>query len=859
MRNVYTFFSRPGTLMMACLQPTRQQFVPTSNEVIYFAELKHPGSTNSYCKLVHLARTTPPSLSYYSLQFFDEEHALSKKLDDHLFQSVLTTSSPANKARLLSASAPHASSWISVVPSVGLGLHLDPAEFQAAVKWWLGMNSSFFLMEECKNVSSQWAVWIFCDHYNENDVLKRIEKYTGENSIALWYYIVARDVSPEGEDCFVIFIRFDRPIKRSKLCRLMVNDSLGSRRRLYSGQTEATLVMKAVQDAQEMESFVRSRTHCVLIVCNYPAAKRPAEDDARIVDNTIHDWIKEINLIAVYGLTSPAMQMKLIKIAPKEYDAGKYFSMVVDGNRWKIVVSNEEGLKMDNARGIFLIDHAWTYQPHVARNQLKRIPGLASRMAMLMDLDGIPEAPEVQEQSNMEAEVGELQPPSSETVPEAREGAHGTGDGMGEGEYADEPSDELVDKVFAKMWEFNNAYTVSNSSIPVWYVMDEFGSRIQHSDNPSVAMSVFFYIHLQVAFSVIWPLRDLDCEDEVTRTYYSAVDNDLAAVCHMLPWSRGQPLSLTDPLWSQLDQFVVPAMTERCKEDLPCPDAVAQVPSGPNLVVYTDLTLVKTFLTHPAFSLTSTEEKADILWLCEHFKKFRNQDNVWIVKPWNLGRGMDIQITDNLTQIIRLAQTGPKIASKYITSPVLFDRPDIGGKVKFDVRYVVLVPSVAPLVLYSYNVFWLRPFSMDNFTDYQKHFTVMNYLEGVELNRHIHFNEFIPEFERQYPDHSWKSIENKIHQMLRELFQSACSLPPPAGIAPSPQSRAIYAADIMLEWTPQGDIQPVVLEMNYSPDCVRACKYHPDFFNHIFELFFLDPTRGVTFQSPDCCDDVTVC
>ena len=42
----------------------------------------------------------------------------------------------------LSASAPHASSWLLVVPSLGLGFHLDPAEFQIAVMWWLGMNSS---------------------------------------------------------------------------------------------------------------------------------------------------------------------------------------------------------------------------------------------------------------------------------------------------------------------------------------------------------------------------------------------------------------------------------------------------------------------------------------------------------------------------------------------------------------------------------------------------------------------------------------------------------------------------------------------------------------------------------------------
>ena len=45
--------------------------------------------------------------------------------------------------------------------------------------------------------------------------------------------------------------------------------------------------------------------------------------------------------------------------------------------------------------------------------------------------------------------------------------------------------------------------------MPVWYIMDEFGSRIQHSDEPSAAMTAFFFIPAQLAFTVVWPLRDL--------------------------------------------------------------------------------------------------------------------------------------------------------------------------------------------------------------------------------------------------------------------------------------------------------------------------------------------------------------
>lgn len=63
-------------------------------------------------------------------------------------------------------------------------------------------------------------------------------------------------------------------------------------------------------------------------------------------------------------------------------------------------------------------------------------------------------------------------------------------------------------------------------------------------------------------------------------------------------------------------------------------------------------------------------------------------DNFWIVKPYNLARSLDTYVTDNLDQIIRLMETGPKVVQKYITSPFLYK-----GK-KIDFRFIVLLKSV---------------------------------------------------------------------------------------------------------------------------------------------------------------------
>lgn len=42
--------------------------------------------------------------------------------------------------------------------------------------------------------------------------------------------------------------------------------------------------------------------------------------------------------------------------------------------------------------------------------------------------------------------------------------------------------------------------------------------------------------------------------------------------------------------------------------------------------------------------------------------------------------------------------------------------------------------------------------------------------------------------------------------------------------------------DIMID---KRNYQPKLLEMTFSPDCGRACKYHPSFYDDLFACLFL--------------------
>ncbi|KAK8392010.1 hypothetical protein O3P69_017552 [Scylla paramamosain] len=576
------------------------------------------------------------------------------------------------------------------------------------------------------------------------------------------------------------------------------------------------------------------------------------------------------------------------KLLAQVYDAGEYFQLCQltysdgDGERgdplWRVVVTRPEGIKAADPDHVFIIDHAWSYRASEARQCLREIPGLLERMVGLMDI------------------------PTEENTQE-----------------------QLVESVMQEMWKYNCTYSIASKtaeeSLPVWYIMDEFGARIQHCGEPNFRVVPFYFSPHQCCYSLLFPLEDVDEGEEVTRNYVEGPPLDpLTRDALLLPWFA-EDLTHEDPRQEEPPRDFF--LSGRTNEVMPEGGAEGvEVPSHRPLKVFAEYDYVRNYLTDTRFTVTDSREDADILWLMEHFKDFkslserpqcrinqyplehlitikdllgvvcrravhlgachteedagtpswlpltyclkrelgkfaslyqrrekRGEDNHWIIKPWNLARGLDHTITNNLNHIVRLPATGPKIAQKYISDPVLFHREDIDGKVKFDIRYIVMLLSVKPLKVAVYKRFWLRfanvAFDLTELDNTNKHFTVNNYNDSGLLQMYCH--DFVTKFDSQYPEHPWEEAERQIFSMILQVFQAATSEEVPKGIPHNPQCKGFYGLDIMLQWTNRGGtrcMEPQLLEVNYGSDCKRACEYYPDFFNDVLSVMFLDEVEG---------------
>ncbi|BFG04305.1 tubulin--tyrosine ligase-like protein 12 [Drosophila madeirensis] len=546
-------------------------------------------------------------------------------------------------------------------------------------------------------------------------------------------------------------------------------------------------------------------------------------------------------------------------------------------------VAREEGIKVSDPLAVYLIDHCWTFRLNNARQTLEENPQLADRLSAMTGVD-------------LEHE-------------------------------------QRVDKILKRLWRYCHAYSIHHGGnsdedrTPIWYVMDEIGSAVNHSDDPNFRVVPLLYLDTHTTYSIMFPIKDCEQNELLTRDVVEYVAKDAPQrAALLLPWVEE---NLSGVSFLQVEPSADYFTSGHIPETYPKRNTNPSPTQGrcDALKVYAEYDVVRQHLTDEKFLLVDAEEEADVFWLTRHFKafeelseqtpsKFINQfpfeyvitikdllsivgrraakehhdgvsletypawlpttynlsteltefvayyqaraakglDNHWIIKPWNLARGLDTHITDNIKQIVRLPTTGPKIAQKYIERPVLFRRTELDCRVKFDIRYVILLKSVQPLEAYVHRKFFLRfanhPFSLDHFDDYEKHYTVMNYQDEAELH-HVKCDDFLTLWQEQYPDNNWTEIEQQICDMLQEVLQCACQEPPPCGLAACPQSRALYAADIMLRWIDEEKkvMQPQMLEINWTPDCKRACDYYPNFFNDIFKLLFLDENNDEIFRA----------
>jgi len=221
-----------------------------------------------------------------------------------------------------------------------------------------------------------------------------------------------------------------------------------------------------------------------------------------------------------------------------------------------------------------------------------------------------------------------------------------------------------------------------------------------------------------------------------------------------------------------------------------------------------------------------------LLELIGEFKlrQVNGEDTTFIIKPPTLARGIGHTITNNLDCILRLLETGDKVASKYIEQPALFNY------LKYDLRFMVVVKQTDPIEVYVYETFLTRfankRYSMHNFEEYDKHFTVMTFTP-MPLKEVLH-KDFIIEFEKRNLTLKWSDIQHKINEIIRNSFAAGMMLPN-AGFIQSENYFGLYGVDIILNES----LQPILLEINYCPNCNRLVNYNPYFWNEVFALLFL--------------------
>ncbi|BAT80043.1 hypothetical protein LR48_Vigan04g014200 [Vigna angularis] len=450
------------------------------------------------------------------------------------------------------------------------------------------------------------------------------------------------------------------------------------------------------------------------------------------------------------------------------------------------------------------------------------------------------------------------------------------------------PDEPLADRIINAMWQHVMTYRLADEEkldeTPVWYVMDELGSALRHSDEPNFRVAPFLFmpegnLASAVSFSILWPTQNVRKGDECTRDYLLGIGEDKQRSARLTAWFH-TPENYFIRAYEKHRQKLLSTSLMPPTFQYSGTQSIHRHGGRP-LLVYTDIPHVEEYLTHPEFAITNEPKEADIIWtsvqvdedmkkatgitdqqyinqypfeaclvmkhhLAETIQKAHGSPQ-WLQPTYNLETHLSQLIGDycirkregldnlwilkpwNMARTIDTTVTDnlPAIIRLMETGPKIcqkyIEQPALFQGKKFDLRYIVLVRSMHPLEIFLSDCFWVRIANNQYSLARSSLFEYETHFTVMNYRgtiNHKNASEFVREFEEEHQV-KWLDIHTRVRKMIRSVFEAAAVAHPEMH---SPTSRAMYGVDVMLD----SSFQPKLLEVTYCPDCTRACKYDMD-------------------------------
>ena len=118
--------------------------------------------------------------------------------------------------------------------------------------------------------------------------------------------------------------------------------------------------------------------------------------------------------------------------------------------------------------------------------------------------------------------------------------------------------EKKIESIMEEIWKFNQTYTLAvdggkaEDQEPYWYIRDEFGSAIEHSDRPNVRMAPFLSMIDRQMYTLLWLIEDIPAQgsdqcltlhfivslslESVTVDYVCGIRDPLTRRAKLVPW-----------------------------------------------------------------------------------------------------------------------------------------------------------------------------------------------------------------------------------------------------------------------------------------------------------------------------------